>query len=370
MCSVGFSYRIIRKSVLHVFPNMMHFRSANSSLSFVTSRNDEEQIAAIRYVTYCVILPITISIGVLLNSVGFTVIVTSGTKTLSATHICMCCLALSNLIGMISIIPWLIHVTYPGCRPYPEMWYSAHLELPSFNSVETFSIYILVWMSIERYCCVCRPAFFHRIHRSSVVKVVLAICFVVASLIQMPLSVSEIVVRDDSLNCTEWSTAENHQVTHSIYWTVYTWTNESLSRLMPCVALTILNLKMIFKYRRIMIKRSKMTSTNCAVHVMTAKGMDVSTKKVPSIVHQHENNRLLILLSLMVVLFVVCLVPAGMLLMLKYWVDEDTVQYEIFRSVANILENLNLAVILFIILLCSSDLQLRLKRIIMCVVKE
>ena len=129
---------------------------------------------------------------------------------------------------------------------------------------------------------------------------------------------------------------------------MYQWIAQSISRFLPVAALVGFNMKLIFKFRRILFQRNQMTA---------------NSERVSST----GESRLLFLLGCMVCLFTVCIIPAGVFILAYHSsLEEENFTYQLFRTISNALELFNGAVIFFLFSLCNGDIHQRLCDLVRC----
>jgi hypothetical protein len=122
-------------------------------------------------------------------------------------------------------------------------------------------------------------------------------------------------------------------------WKVFIVISEGIMRVVPVVALTILNVAMIFKFQSV-ARRRRAISTRSNSRQDAARA---------------EERRKLVLMSTIIVLFVCFNSPSAVLSMIYREDLESTRSFEIFRAVSNDCELANFAVNFYAYFLCSTD---------------
>ena len=308
----------------------------------------------VRRVAYGIVIPIVAGLGLLLNTFAILAVYFS-TGLNGVTKLYMLWLSLANWALAILSIPWLIDRSYVTCCRTPSnVFYHAHIELVLLNVAATFSVYLLTCMSVERYFSVVRPAYFRLIHRIPRARAAIIVAAIASVVIQTPMFLT--------FKTADCCPADNATVTRTIGWLAYMWTNEILTRFVPCAALVFLNVALMFKYRRVIQKRGRMTANSASQ--LNTPSSSIANLSVHQIQRQkpvtpsHEDKRLLILLTGVVTLVLLCLLPAGVAVLLP--------RSPVFNAVTDGLELFHFAIVSFIFCLCNGDLQQRLWLMITC----
>jgi len=158
---------------------------------FLKAEEESDQLKNLRQITNKIVLPTIIILGIVLNLFGLASFAVAKRRKDNATYIYAFCLGTSNLIAMFLYIPFVLQNTVEEekCLSWANVWYQAHLQLPLLNTCLTFSIHILVWMSLERYISVYQPTSFHRIHRRCIAKLGISVSMGIAIISQGPLAI-------------------------------------------------------------------------------------------------------------------------------------------------------------------------------------
>jgi len=334
-----------------------------NNTSCFPSADEPPDVTDLRNVTYAIIMPVILAFGFLLNTFSLFVAGQSALNSVALSY--LIALISSNLSLMILAVPWLLHRSSAPtqCYSHSDAFYHAYIEPVLLNWMATFSTYILLCTSIERFLSVAHPAFFRRHHLLPRARAALVILLCLSFAIHVPMFLKQ------SLICPEcWTPAVNIDTITSSSWTAYIWISQTMARFIPCAALIILNISTIFKYRRIINKRSRMTTEavsmsqintpNCSLTNLSS----VKKKTLPSSSYQDEKRQLKILSGL-VCLVAVCIVPTGVAALLPY---SDGYQYYKFLVVVEALELFHHSVVSFVICLCNSDIHRRVRKMITC----
>nr|XP_027210287.1 probable G-protein coupled receptor B0563.6 [Penaeus vannamei] len=131
----------------------------------------------------------------------------------------------------------------------------------------------------------------------------------------------------------------NEWLVDSIWFQVYKWILELFLKLLPALVLVYLNVRIIRTYKAVCEKRRKMT------------------KKVSGEQRRQyaEESRLMYLLGGTSTLFFVCMTPMIVLSVTIHRPWKNSLAFEIFRAIANVLEVTNFAVTFYIYCTFSKD---------------
>ena len=210
---------------------------------------------------YGVALPVIASIGLALNAFALIAVIASSSSINAVALHYLVSLILSNLALMVLAVPWFLDRlsdTTPRCPTHSYAFYHAHFQLPLLNWTATFSLYILLCMSFERYLSVCRLAAFRRLHRPSTARWAIFISALSAFILQAPLSAGEGVSSCLTDGC--WIHIEATQVTTTPYWLAYVCICKILSRFVPSILIILFNIRMMMQFSRLITKRTMMTT--------------------------------------------------------------------------------------------------------------
>ncbi|XP_046449860.1 probable G-protein coupled receptor AH9.1 [Daphnia pulex] len=339
-----------------------------NNTSCFPSADEPPDVTDLRNVTYAIIMPVILALGFLFNTFSLCVAGQSALNSVALSY--LIALISSNLSLMILAVPWLIHrSSEPSeCYSHSDAFYHAYIEPVLLNWMATFSTYILLCMSIERFLSVTHPALFRRIHLLPRARAALLVFLCLSFAIHVPMYLKQIVI------CPEcWTLTINIDTITSSSWTAYICVSQIMARFIPCAALIILNISTIFKYRRIINKRSRMTSEAVSMSQINTPNCSLTNlssvfkkKTLPSSSSQEEKRQLKILSGL-VCLVAVCIVPAGVAALLPY--DADDGGYYRYYTLGVVVEALELfhhSVVSFVICLCNNDIHRRVRKMITC----
>lgn len=343
-------------------------RRKMNNTSCLYSDDEPPDVQQLRHVVYGVTMPVILSFGLLVNI--FSLLAAARSALNSVTLSYLLSLISSNLSLMILAIPWLGYRNseYSKCHVHSDAFYHAYVEPLLINWMLTFSTYVLLCMSIERYISVSYPGFFRSIHRMSKARAVLIGSLLLSFLIFVPLFLKHIVV------CSEcWRVELNTDLNNKTAWQAYIWICQLLARFLPSLALIVLNITTIIKYRGIIGKRNRMTTDAVSASQHNTPNTSLTNlsavnnkKRSAAQLNQsyRDEKRQLWLLSGLVCLVAVCIIPVGVSALL---VRTQPYQYYTFQVVVEALELFHHAVVSFVICLCNNDIHRRLEKAITCI---
>ena len=97
-------------------------------------------------------------------------------------------LAMSNLCVLVTAIPALQDISHGlNGTTYAIAFYKAHLKVPIVNSFMASSVYIIIFMTINRYISIYKPTDFQRLHTSQNAKIHITLSFLAGILLHIPL---------------------------------------------------------------------------------------------------------------------------------------------------------------------------------------
>ncbi|XP_063588768.1 uncharacterized protein LOC134765902 [Penaeus indicus] len=146
--------------------------------------NDDERVEELLYVAYRVALPLMVVGGILVTTLTLVVLTR---PRLRATHVNTYFLLLASADLVIFVVSVATAVTLNGCELYSHDFalYFAHFFFTLFYIVQTFSMYIILWISYDRFLAVWDFKRFHEIQKPGVLRVRLVGTLLVCVLIHM-----------------------------------------------------------------------------------------------------------------------------------------------------------------------------------------
>lgn len=261
--------------------------------------------------------------------------------------------------------------------------FQAHVVLPGLNALVGSSVLAIVAVTFERWLSICHPIQAKNIQSPLRAKLIITAAWIISFALFLPYCFRKhVTVCWDPTSSTFLHKTEEHiAYTHSTGFTVYVWIRESVLRLLPMVLLAVLNIRIVFALRQLQSRRRKLKGGGSAV---SQSGVSVSKQQrrkksterslsrgssLRQSMHSspaqkaerrrlQEERRLVLLLIGIVVMFLVCVTPSAILLILPIPDSEFTFGLKLFRAVANLLELTNYALNFYVYVGCSSDFRL------------
>ncbi|OXA47422.1 putative G-protein coupled receptor AH9.1 [Folsomia candida] len=248
------------------------------------------------------------------------------------------------LMAIIVAIPFAVRVLFhnevgPWSNLY-QAFFHTYLELYLGNSCLGVGVMMLVALTMERFVAVCHPEKSRALQGSHKAYVIIASIPVLTLLAHTPHMMRFSLVQcqtDDGFE--KYQGKENQAFLSSTFYLVYKWFISLIFRLIPTILLAYLNLRIIVAYRRTCARR----------RLMTGKTSRDESKKFA------EESRIMLLLGSTSVLFFVCVTPMVILSLMFTKSLLKSFSFQVFRSVANLLELTNYSLTFYIYCLFSRE---------------
>ena len=145
----------------------------------------------------------------------------------------------------------------------------AHIELPLTNSFCVSSVYIIIYITVNRYIAIYKPFALKKIHTLRNARLCISLCFFCSVLLHIPFSFRNKVVfkgscsnlSDTSISFNEtgvndhsdcgWQSEKNIAIADTDVFKAYLVASQILERIGPIVVLAILNTLIVLKFLRI-----------------------------------------------------------------------------------------------------------------------
>ncbi|XP_068230615.1 probable G-protein coupled receptor AH9.1 [Palaemon carinicauda] len=220
------------------------------------------EIEYMGHIAYSVVAPVIISFGILSNMINLVVLTRPSLR--GPTFRYLKWLAVDNLLVCVVLLPFTLH-SHVTPVPYPAALYFAHLEVPVGNALIASSVYIVVGLSFDRFVAVCYPRKYRNLHSHYVASVRIALSFIIAFIIYIPMAFYKIVVPlQDSPD--RYLIEENLDLVSQRWFTVYEYLLEICVRFAPAVMLAVLNTYIIIEFKKIS-RRRRLLSQNLSCEV-------------------------------------------------------------------------------------------------------
>lgn len=307
-------------------------------------------IQTISNTTYGRFLPTICAFGIVGNILNLMTL--RGSAQRAVSYMYLRSLAAADLMCMMFVLCFVLRTI--GILPKEDFfvcWFAAHLELPLINFSITAGILIVIALTIERYVSVVFPVHFRDWNTRSRALQMITIAYVLSFLLYIPMCWERgaYLINDEfnliDENITDlalYAVKDNKYVKDTRYYVLYKWFREFVTKVVPVMTLSYLNIHIIVAFQRVQKRKAVMVISNRKVC-----GNGGSQAR--------DDRRLLVLMTVIAVLFFVCNTPAALnLLFIKDSLGTN-VAYQIFRAVANLLEISNHAVNFYIFCTCSKE---------------
>ncbi|KAM7305559.1 putative G-protein coupled receptor B0563.6 isoform X1 [Ixodes scapularis] len=305
--------------------------------------------AKLKLIAYGNVSLAIIALGIMGNLINLMVLTRSNLRGVTFTYLTW--LATSDLLVLSVAVFSMMRLHDSQPRNYAAALYYAHADLPLVNALMASSIFLVVAVTVDRYCAVCRPTRYREFHNARRARVVIPLVYVAAVFLYVPMIFRKrpVLVWDNLVNQTMYVSFENLSVSRHPAFKVYVMVREALVRIGPVLVVIVLNTIIILTFRNLIRKRKQL-----------ANGTVYDTKRLT------RERRLVVLLVAIVVMFCVCMTPAAILRVLNNDDLESNYGFQVFRAVANDMEMANFAVNFYVYCLCSSDIRRTLMRLFRC----
>lgn len=217
--------------------------------------------------------------------------------------------------------------------------------------------------NVHRYTSVCWAGRFPSFHTPGRAKMAVALGFVLALIISLPLCIlKEVKIQPyegDSQQPEEWCDYkffERKSVTSHTLWTVYVWAGETLVRFLPALILATLNWLIMMKFRGVVKTRLQMQqSTQVEQAPNGTQGTSSTGASGRAERHLEQERKLLTLLLSIIILFFITNIPSAILSIIYRQELEDLYSFQLFRAIANLLEMSNFALNFCMYFMCSKE---------------
>ena len=227
----------------------------------------------IKWVAYSLVAYVIVAIGIMGNLLSLVVLTRPNLK--GVMYVYLLGLAISNLFVLITAVPALFDISSGiGGGHYSTAFYQAHLKLPLINSFMASSVYIIIFMTVNRYISIYKPTDFKRLHTLKNAGLSISLSFLLGVIFHIPLCFQNKVVKDcgnytnnsseSQSDCSKkvsncaWRSEENFFISETYIFRAYLVTSEIFLRVGPIIILAILNILIIHKFMKIAKKRQSL----------------------------------------------------------------------------------------------------------------
>ena len=299
--------------------------STDESIAVLSGSGHDGQMPLIDYYINGVVTNIIVVLGLIGNIL--TIVILSQRAMRSSTNIYLSALAWWDTIVLISTL-LLIGLPGTGFKGYMNyvFAYVVSFIYPLALIAQTATIWLTVSFTVERYIAVCHPLKAASMCTISRAKIVIGGVSIGSTLYNIPrwFDYRPSWVTDPGTNASHVAVKTTSFSVNPIYVQVYfSWLYVPIMCIIPLVVLSVLNTFLILAVRRSQRQRKDMN------------------------VKQSRENNVTIMLVSVVIVFIICQVPA-LVYNLAYAIDRQYVMtkfgYQVLSSLRNFLVNLNSAI--------------------------
>ncbi|XP_011646025.1 probable G-protein coupled receptor B0563.6 [Pogonomyrmex barbatus] len=331
----------------------------NSTIGRAPVEDDaRNQAVSLLWISYGVVVPIILAIGVLGNAA--ILVVLSGPVFRGIAYLYLSGLALAHIGVTLSWITITLRLGYGMSNNYPAAFYYAHLELVILNAFSAASAFIMVCLIVDRYIFVFFPARIRTGNTRKNVNNFILSSFIAGFVISCPLSIMRMVYAEQNGSGTSFALRENMRVTQSTMWKAYIWIMEIVVRICPSILFIILNSLVIKRFLQLNAQTRQFNVASDKFRPNNAPDMSLLSRNRG----YKEEQHLAIMTTTMILCFFVTTVPPSLTPMLYIDHHSSDLGYQTFRVCSAIVELSNYAVYILIYLVCSTEFRRELLRIL------
>lgn len=326
----------------------------------------DEPLLILKEVAYEWVLPIVIAVGLIGNILNL--IVLSKPFLKGATKVYLTALAITDLCAMLTAIPMIFRLSrhFFHQKTYASAFFHAHLELLLSLTFITASIFIVVSLTVDRYLSICLPKTFRNVHTITNAKVIVLGAYMGSVLLNFPIAFLKNVCleKNNVSGKKQWDYHENIDISRTSYFKIYLTVLELSTRFTPICVVTILNILIVRKFRKLAKIRRQLQPK--AIFLLK-DGREINSEQT---VHaknkRNEEKRFITLLRATVGLYLVTMTPPAFLPFLYTEERESDFGLQLYRALANILETANCAFNFYVYCLCSRDFRAAFVKMFRC----
>ena len=143
-------------------------------------------VQSIKWVAYSLVAYLIVGVGIMGNLLSLVVLTRPNLK--GVMYVYLLGLAVSNLCVLITAVPALFDISAGiGGGHYTTAFFQAHLKLPLINSFMASSVYIIIFMTVNRYISIYKPTDFQRLHTLKNARLSISLSFFFRIIFHIPL---------------------------------------------------------------------------------------------------------------------------------------------------------------------------------------
>lgn len=312
-------------------------------------KKDANRVSLVNHITYGYIAPIIISFGIIGDIMTVATLTRSLFKRSSIIYTYLILLAITDLSTLLSVIPMILWLLDCRLCSYPSALYYAHIGFPLVNAFMGASVWIVVFLTMSQYMAVCHP-FHHRYLRTRKMCLLLVITsYVMNFCIYAPWAAKKVLYEVPPGFATCQFVVCDRKI--EMWYKVYEWCRETISRLLPFVLVAYFNSKILITYRNTKKERFQRLASN---------QQKISTKS------EQEEKRLFTLLFSIIIIFFICTIPAAPLTIFVSDKRSFNVPFQIIRAIINVMEFTKFALNFYFYCLINPNIRLICSQMIRC----
>jgi len=247
------------------------------------------KVQSIKWIAYSLVAYLIVCVGIMGNLLSLVVLTRPNLK--GVMYVYLLGLAVSNLCVLLTAVPALYDISSGlGGGHYTTAFFQAHLKLPLINSFMASSVYIIIFMTVNRYISIYKPTDFQRLHTLKNARLSISLSFFFGIIFHIPLCfqnkvtticevTSDSTIDDDDISLADdnhdnisedntnnstreqicaWKSDENFFVSETMAFKAYLVISEIFLRVGPIIILAILNILIIHKFLKIAQKRQSL----------------------------------------------------------------------------------------------------------------
>ena len=287
-----------------------------------SSAYDEQytQVAKVCDVAYIRIFPILLSVAIVTNTINAMVLIrVQNRHSPTPSRLCLFWLAVTHCL---TCVPLLIGASIRDRTQVRYSWaiYFAHTETPMYNALNCTCAYIIVVLSVDRYKAVCGMHNYSLIQEFRNVPRRILLAYIIPFIVYIPICFVHIPMLND--DGKTYHIGGNEAVFDSIIWKIWAVLLQICHRIIPAIALTVINTKLLTTLTKLKRHREK-------------------TRKVSHRGRSKRDRQLMRVLLALTIVFLLTNVPSGLHYIIYVFFEEVCdINYsmEVLRAVANCFE--------------------------------
>lgn len=329
-----------------------------SNASTAAAESAPSSGATIALIAYCYILPTICVIGIVGNVTNLMTLASPRLRAVSYMY--LRALAVADLLCMVFVLMFvsgeIMKRIGVELNSYEYAFYQAHFMLSMINWAISAGVFVVIALTLERFISIVFPIHFRSWNSPRRAWRAIAIAFSIPTLLYFPYAVwRHEVLSEEQPDGSIHYRASDSKHTRTVPWQAYELTRETLIRLMPIVILCILNVQIIFAFRKRQTMRARLTNRAPSGRAGSTRTGAAGAAGFSGAETGRRDDSILFLLAGIVIMFFICNIPAAINLLFINETVKKRADYQIFRAVANLLEITNHAAQFYVFCACSSD---------------